>query len=606
MPDLALSLSDLQGGSITNPPRPPSRFWTEDQVVQFGENQYRIVSRLGSGGVGTTFKVVKIDRAGKERLGTYVAKVARNKETGQQVLAAYELAHSHLRHSALSTIFEVAPAWQDNTFIALMTWIEGEPLSDYPGLLPILAENYQEESSETLAIRWIRTACEALEVLHRNGLVHGDVSPRNMIVSGPELVLTDYDCVGKIGERVVGPGTVLYCSAAYGEGRKASASDDFYALAASFFHVLFDKAPFQYDGTHAKERGLNWDRIERDEHPTLAAFLDRATDPDPQKRFAKAKDALAFLSPLSSEKIEGADTARPSPNETSPTEKFRAGSANMDDLLDALRNFDALRDGEAGGDVISLHSRSAIQPAYADASAFSRISPEISAALRSRGIDRLFQHQADAIQKACDGANVALQAPTASGKTLAFQVPMLQSLIWEPDTHALMLYPNKALALDQRDQLLNITNEIPGPPIDSWWYDGDTRQNHRTVLRQNPPRILITNPDMLHNSFLGHADKWIRLYKNLRWVIVDEIHEYRGYFGSNVAMILRRFSHHLAKQDVHPQFFLSSATCANAREHAENLTGLRFEVVNASNSMRPSRRLSENSKTHDPVKPISL
>ena len=97
---------------------------------------------------------------------------------------------------------------------------------------------------------------------------------------------------------------------------------------------------------------------------------------------------------------------------------------------------------------------------------------------------------------------------------------------------------------------------------------------------------------MLHNSFLGHADIWSEFYRGLTWVVVDEMHEYRGYFGSNVAMILRRFSHHLASRGVRPQFFLSSATCANAREHAENLTGRPFVEVNASNGMRPRREFT--------------
>ena len=147
--------------------------------------------------------------------------------------------------------------------------------------------------------------------------------------------------------------------------------------------------------------------------------------------------------------------------------------------------------------------------------------------------------------QALQGANVVLQAPTASGKTLAFQIPMLESLC-QPGVHALMLYPTKALALDQREQLTRLTSAMPGTEIDSWWYDGDTDHEHRTVLRKNPPPILITNPDMLHNSFLGHSEQWSKFYRGLKWVIVDEMHEYRGYFGSNVAMILRRFSYHLA------------------------------------------------------------
>ena len=263
----------------------------------------------------------------------------------------------------------------------------------------------------------------------------------------------------------------------------------------------------------------------------------------------------------------------------------------MNELLDVLREFDALRDGDAGNDVVHQRSLSAIAPTYADVSVFDGLAPPTAEALRRCGIDRLYQHQADAISHARDGSNVVLQAPTASGKTLAFQIPMLQSLR-TLGTHALMIYPTKALALDQRDQLMRLTEQMGDPRIESWWYDGDVDTEQRRVLRETPPSILITNPDMLHKSFLGHADRWSLLYRGLTWVIVDEMHEYRGYFGSNVAMILRRFSHHLAARGVRPQFFLSSATCANAREHAENLTGRPFVEVNATNGMRPHRQFT--------------
>lgn len=263
----------------------------------------------------------------------------------------------------------------------------------------------------------------------------------------------------------------------------------------------------------------------------------------------------------------------------------------MDDLLEALREFGALRDGDFGYDVVRQRSLPAIKPAYADTSAISRLAPRMQRALRGCGIERLYQHQADAIEHALAGSNVVLQAPTASGKTLAFQVPMLDSLKTF-DSHALMIYPNKALALDQREQLIRLTKHMRSSSIGSWWYDGDVNSTERKVLRENPPSILITNPDMLHMSFLGHADRWGRFFSGLKWVIVDEIHEYRGYFGSNVALILRRFSHHLSSRGVNPQFFLSSATCANAKEHAENLTGRRFAEVNAVNSMRPHRQFT--------------
>ncbi len=260
----------------------------------------------------------------------------------------------------------------------------------------------------------------------------------------------------------------------------------------------------------------------------------------------------------------------------------------MDSLLNALREFDALRDGDTGGDTVAQAAIDAIPPTYADDEVFRRLSTKLTAVLKKRSIDRLYQHQAEAILKALNGKNVVLQAPTASGKSLAFQIPMLNTLI-ETGGHALLIYPNKALALDQRNQLRELSDHVPGRKIESWWYDGDTEKEDRGLLRKNPPHILITNPDMLHSSFLGHSEKWQHLYRRLRWIIIDEIHEYRGYFGSNVCMILRRFSYHLAKQGVRPQFFLSSATCANAKEHAENLTGMTFDDVNAEGSMQPHR-----------------
>lgn len=264
----------------------------------------------------------------------------------------------------------------------------------------------------------------------------------------------------------------------------------------------------------------------------------------------------------------------------------------MDDLLEALREFGALRDSDLGRDVVRQRSLPAIEPAYADAWTSDWLVPDtLREALHGCGIERLYQHQADALEHALAGSNVVLQAPTASGKTLAFQIPMLQSLK-KRGTHALMIYPNKALALDQREQLSQLTRHMRGSPIESWWYDGDVNSVQRKALREHPPSVLITNPDMLHMSFLGYSDLWSQFLSGLRWVIVDEIHEYRGYFGSNVAMILRRFSHHLASRGINPQFFLSSATCANAREHAENLTGRSFVEVNAVRSMRPSRQFT--------------
>nr|MBA3572827.1 hypothetical protein [Pyrinomonadaceae bacterium] len=168
--ELDSSLSELLGDSVAPPPAPPARFWTEDQTVRFNGRDYRIITRLGSGGVGTTFKVVEVDRSTKEDLGTYVAKVAHESEAGRQVLKAYSLARSHLgRHEALSPIYEFPLEWQENQFISLLGWIEGTPLSEFTGVFPLLAEEQDEPSAESLAVRFLQRICEALEVLHGNG-----------------------------------------------------------------------------------------------------------------------------------------------------------------------------------------------------------------------------------------------------------------------------------------------------------------------------------------------------------------------------------------------------------------------------------------------------
>ncbi len=316
--DLESALSELLGEPVPLPAPPPARFWTEGQEVSFGDHRYRIVARLGAGGVGTAFKVVEIDLSTKEELGTYVGKVGHDAETGQRVLKSHRLARPHLgRHAALSAILQVAQEWRETDFIALMTWIDGGPLRDFSGVFPLLAEDQQESSSEALALRWLRAMCEALDVLHRKGLVHGDVSPRNMIVSGRDLVLIDYDCVAKIGDPIIAPGAILYCPPFHPGKRTASPADDIYALAASFFHVVFGKKPFLYDGAQGKERGLNWEGVDREAYAILPDFLNKATHPDPRQRFGSVAAARAALPDVTPSDVTPPDVTPPVP----PTER---------------------------------------------------------------------------------------------------------------------------------------------------------------------------------------------------------------------------------------------------------------------------------------------
>lgn len=348
--DLEMSASNLLGKSSPQIPKLHARFWSEDQIVSFNGREYRIIARLGSGGVGTTFKVVEIDKAGNEELGTYVAKAGHNNEKGERVLKAYSLARSHLGgHPGLSTIFEVAKEWRENEFIALMTWVEGAPLGEFTGIFPLLVEEQQEISSEALALRWLNATCEALSVLHRNGLIHGDVSPWNLIVSGNDLVLTDFDFVGKTGEPITGPGTTLYSSPSYLEKRPASPSDDIYALAASFFHVVFDKEPFLHSGIQAKERGLNWEGLDRQEYPILSEFMDKATHPEPTQRFGSVTEALTALKQGLTDlgKPVEEDIKPPAHSITTPAEKIQTElrEERVEWLLSLLQSYPGSRWG---------------------------------------------------------------------------------------------------------------------------------------------------------------------------------------------------------------------------------------------------------------------
>lgn len=261
----------------------------------------------------------------------------------------------------------------------------------------------------------------------------------------------------------------------------------------------------------------------------------------------------------------------------------------MNSLLIQLREFDALRDQiEEHPDSVELRSISCQKPTIDKKNTINRLHVEIQDLIRKQGINSLYEHQAQAIELALQRKDVVLESPTASGKTLSFIVPMLETLLQDNNSHALMIYPMKALSNDQRRQL----NDFSIEHIDSWIFDGDTDQEYRKLLKATPPRILITNPDSLHFSFLGWAHQWNNFLHKIKFIVVDEIHEYRGYFGTNFALLLRRFLLKLSKQGAYPQLFLSTATCANPLEHAERLTGRSFSLVSARNKMHPTRELA--------------
>jgi DEAD/DEAH box helicase domain-containing protein len=209
------------------------------------------------------------------------------------------------------------------------------------------------------------------------------------------------------------------------------------------------------------------------------------------------------------------------------------------------------------------------------------LQPRLRAALESRGWAPLYTHQAAAVEAALAGDNVAVVTGTASGKTLCYNLPVLQTLLGDPEARALYLFPTKALAQDQAAalaDLLGALDAVEAVPVRT--YDGDTPTGRRRAIR-GEARLLITNPDMLHAGILPHHPRWTALLANLRWVVLDELHVYRGVFGSNVANVLRRLRRVCAFHGSEPRFLLTSATIANPKELAERLIEAPVRLVSA-------------------------
>jgi DEAD/DEAH box helicase domain-containing protein len=200
--------------------------------------------------------------------------------------------------------------------------------------------------------------------------------------------------------------------------------------------------------------------------------------------------------------------------------------------------------------------------------------PGLEERLRARGITRLYTHQVAAIEAARRGEHVAVVTPTASGKTLCYNLPVLDGLLADPEARALYLFPTKALAQDQLDELRGF--DLPDVPVAV--YDGDTPQRARRGIREQA-RVLLSNPDMLHVGILPQHFRWKPFLRGLRFVVVDEMHAYRGVFGSNVANVLRRLRRLCRLHGAAPQFLCASATIANPEEFGGRLLGLPVTVV---------------------------
>ena len=205
------------------------------------------------------------------------------------------------------------------------------------------------------------------------------------------------------------------------------------------------------------------------------------------------------------------------------------------------------------------------------------IAPALRTAFEQRGITRLYTHQAECFRLSAEGRNVVVVTPTASGKTLCYNLPVLNRLIHDPGARAMYLFPTKALAEDQLHELRAAVDAM-GSQIRAYTYDGDTPQDARRAIRERA-NVVLTNPDMLHSGILPHHTKWAKCFENLRFIVIDELHYYRGVYGSHLANLLRRLKRICEFYGSTPQFICCSATIANPRELAAALTESPFELV---------------------------
>ena len=287
--DLQAAFEKLAGGDDAPPEADLPSLWPEGRVIPFSKRDFRIVARLGSSGGETTFKVVELDGESKEEGQTFLARVADDETTGRALLESHGEAHRRLRREAWSPVREIASQWSDGEILALLPWVEGEPLNEYTGMLDELAEDL-ETSLDELAMRWLRTVLETLDTFHRNELAHGDISLRRLlVVAGDSLALIGGERARRVGEPDSG---------------HDDRPEDVRSLARAFFEAFFERTPSPLDESTSLQPS------ERQRHPLLSRFLERALGPG-STRGGGFADAHAAISLLDEPRVS--ETPRPEP-----------------------------------------------------------------------------------------------------------------------------------------------------------------------------------------------------------------------------------------------------------------------------------------------------
>jgi DEAD/DEAH box helicase domain-containing protein len=246
-----------------------------------------------------------------------------------------------------------------------------------------------------------------------------------------------------------------------------------------------------------------------------------------------------------------------------------------------MRFIERIKKSERFGSQVACHREIQAQPPqYGNLE--KELPPVLKGVLKGMGIKRLYSHQSDAINLARSGQHIITATPTASGKSLIYNIPVFEAILEKDQTRAIYLFPLKALEQDQLKVIGDMDRLMGLGRVGAAVYDGDTSPYLRQKIRKNPPHIIISNPDMLHLSMLAYHDSWVELWRNLEFVVIDEVHTYRGVFGSHMAQVIRRLHRVMEYYGSRPTFILSSATVGNPEDLARSLTGLDCRAITKS------------------------
>ncbi len=258
---------------------------------------------------------------------------------------------------------------------------------------------------------------------------------------------------------------------------------------------------------------------------------------------------------------------------------------DVQEFLQSLKDDPDYRD-----QIVHVHTEPARDPVWAPLP--KGLSPDIPVFLTDLGIDRLYQHQADAIRTLLEGDNLLLATGTASGKSLCYQIPLLQRMLQDPNATGLLVFPTKALAGDQAEKWNGAVTRLPGiddpRSLFAVPFDGDSNAADRRVARDSA-RLLVTNPEMIHANLLPGHSRWQRFLHGLNFVVLDEVHTYTGFFGANMANVIRRLDRICEHYGGKPQYVCSSATIGNPNEVAELLVNRPFRVIDTDSSATGTR-----------------